>query len=85
MRAWPRNPVVYEIDTWVWLGGPKGLATARGMLTGRGLLLILDFVQGTADDARRDPACTSTRGHGNATCSGWLRREDDSPMRKVAR
>jgi len=20
MRAWPRNPVVYEINTWVWLG-----------------------------------------------------------------
>jgi hypothetical protein len=20
MRAWPRNPVVYEVNTWVWLG-----------------------------------------------------------------
>jgi len=26
------------------LGGPRGLATARGMLAGRGLRLILDFV-----------------------------------------
>ena len=21
MRAWPRHPVIYEINTWVWLGG----------------------------------------------------------------
>jgi hypothetical protein len=20
MKAWPRNPVIYEINTWVWLG-----------------------------------------------------------------
>ena len=85
MRAWPRHPVIYEINTWVWLGRPKGLATARGMLAGRGLRLILDFVLGTADDARSDPACTSTWARGSATCFGWLRREDDSPMRKVAR
>jgi hypothetical protein len=57
------------------LGGPKGLAAARRMLSERGLKLILDFVpnhvapdhpwvrehpeyfvQGSADDARNDPA-----------------------------
>ena len=57
------------------LGGPQGLAAARGMLRERGLRLILDFVpnhvapdhpwvndhpeylvQGSADDARKDPA-----------------------------
>jgi hypothetical protein len=161
MRSWPRNPVIYEINTWVWLeeltrkhgrtvdlgtvpveewdalasrrfdavwlmgvwerspagieisrrndglltdfrralpdfrdddnvgspycvrryavdghlGGPKGLAAARGMLAERGIRLILDFVpnhvapdhpwsgehreyfvQGTAEDAKSDPA-----------------------------
>ena len=161
MRAWPRHPVVYEINTWVWLGelsrkhrrpvdlgsvpaqewdalasrgfdavwfmgvwerspagieismrnpglladfrralpdfapednvgspycvrrsvvdehlgGPNGLAAARRSLAERGLRIILDFVpnhvapdhpwvgqhpeyfvQGTADDVRRDPA-----------------------------
>ena len=20
MKAWPRQPVIYEINTWVWLG-----------------------------------------------------------------
>ena len=20
MKAWPRHPVIYEINTWVWLG-----------------------------------------------------------------
>jgi glycosidase len=57
------------------LGGPEGLAVARGELAKRGLRLILDFVpnhvapdhpwvsehpeyfvQGSADDARNDPA-----------------------------
>lgn len=65
------------------LGGPPGLAAARGMLRERGLRLILDFVpnhvapdhpwaadhpeyliQGSADDARNDPASfVETGGH----------------------
>lgn len=51
MNLFPKYPVIYKINTWVWLkelgwkyGHPVTLAIARARLRERGLRLILDFV-----------------------------------------
>ena len=29
MKTWPKNPVIYEINTWVWLRDPPTAGTCR--------------------------------------------------------